>query len=385
VVAVKTHKRRPVAPTKDTQVVNLNTLTALRPESTVEAYHVLFMNVELLMGTMMDHGAEDEVITMINSARVAQRCREVTELHKFLDEIISSAKRWEDETNRVAKRAEEDRYSPESTVARLRSGDNPRRLTPPDTGAAVNLTITARLSHSLPQSSAELLRAEQVYGPFWTIRSRCFVVPRGINPHTAFLAYKNANPKFAKKDYRLLTEYRLVQNTYRNVEIYMLVTLPRLFALRDTKVLELGMSTREQMRAADLETRLPIIERAELAVSRLPKIVSADSKRYMVARLVEYMLLDEKRGKLRKARYARDGEPPRYTAASSLLSAQRFAISSRLAERIGVIPQEIHKAITNKAFSSYIGAFLRAGGRSAWEEACALVREWHKLKKMAEV
>jgi hypothetical protein len=337
------------------------------------------------MGTMVDHGAEDEVITMINSARVAQRCREVPKLHMFLNEIITSAKRWEDETNRIARKAEEERYSPEATVTRLRKGANPRRLTPPETGAAVNLTITARLSHGLMQSSAELLRAEQVYGPFWTIRSRCFVVPRGVNAHAAFLAYKANNPQFAKKDYRLLNEYRLLQNTYRNVEIYMLMTLPRLFALRDTKILELGMSTREQMQLADMEARLPIIERAELIVSRLPKIVPADSKRYMVQRLVEYMLLDEKRTKLRNARWARDGEPPRYTAANSLLSAQRFAISSRLADRIGVIPQEIHKAITNRAFSSYIGAFLRAGGRAAWEEACALVREWHKLKKMAEV
>jgi hypothetical protein len=379
------HKRRPVAPTKNTQIVNLNTITALKPETTVEAYHTLFMNVELLMGTMLDHGVQDEVITMINSARVAQHVREVSELDRYLDDILASARRWQAESERVAKVAEEERYSPEATVSKLKLNENPKRLTPPETGEVLWLTVTARLSHSLPPSAAAILRAEQVYGPFWTLRSRCFVLPRGEGAAAAFVAYKAAHPKLEKKGVRLLSEYKLLQTVYRNVDIYMLVDLPRLVALRGIKIIELGLSTREQMREISYEERLPIIERAEVIVSRYPKTVSAESKRYMVHRLVELMLLDEQKNRLRTARYARDGEPIRSSAAASLLSSQRYRISEELAERIGVPPQEIHKAILNKRFSGYIGAFIRLHGLAGWEDACRLVNEWTKLKKLAEI
>ncbi len=385
--AIATHKRRPVAPTKDTQKVDINTLASLRPEVTVEGYHQLFVNIELAMGPMLEHGLTDEIITMVNTARLAQFSRDIPTLDKYLDEIISSAKRWNAENDRIAKMAEAEMYSPEATIVRLKGDKNPRRLNPPEGGGIVTLNITARLSHSLPPSSAKMLKAEQVYGPFWNIEARCFVIRRSsshANNAAAFVEYKKTRTKVQKRDYRLLTEYKLQQSRYRNCDIYMLVDIPRLVALRDTKILELGLASKEQIQVRDMEERLPIIERAEAAVARLPITVSADSRRYMVHRLVETMLLDDKKTRLRTARYARDGAPKESNPATQMLSNERFKISVEIAEAIGELPQDIHKALTNRAFSVYIGQFLRMQGRDGWVWACAKAVEWQKLRKLSE-
>lgn len=384
--AVATHKRRPVAPTKHTQKVDINTIANLRPESTVDAYHQLFVNIELLMNAMLDHGAQDEVITMVNTARLAQYARDVSDLDKYLDEIVSSAKRWNEENDRIARTAETEIYSPEATIVRLKGEQNPRRLNPPENGGIITLNITARLQASLPPSSAKMLKAEQVYGPFWTIKARCFVVRRGTHATAAaaFVAYREKRPKVQERNYRLLTEYKVAQTRYRNCDIYMLVDLPRIVALRDTKIIELGIASKEQIQIRDMEERLPIIERAEVIVARLPRTVSPDSKRYMVHRLVEGMLLDEKRGRLRKARYGRDGEPKSSNPAAQVLAIERFRISSEIAERLKVMPQEIHLALTERAFSNYIGQFMRMHGRDGWVWACKKALEWQKLRKLAE-
>lgn len=385
--AISTHKRRPVAPTADTQKVTITSLPGLKPEKTVEAYHQLFVNIELLMSTMLEHGVYDEVITMINAARIAQRVHSLEELDRYLEEIVESVNRWNTENAKVAKTAESERYSPEATVSRFNSTDNPRRLRPPDGGGVITLRVTARLSSGLLPSSAALLRAEQVYGPFWSIKARCFVVPRGthVGAAQAFLAYRNANPKFAKRDFRLLTEYRLAQSQYANCDIYMLVDLPRLMALRDTKILELGIATKSQLRVQNIEESLPIIDRAKAIIARLPTIVSADSREYIKHRLVEAMLLQDKRDRLRKARYGRDGEPRGYTAASSELAYQRFRIAREIAEMIRVPPEDINKAMLDRNFSNYQGMFFRQHGRVGWEKACILAKEWKKLKRLSEI
>lgn len=385
--AIATHKRRPVAPTKYTQKVNLNNLDKLRPETSVEAYHQLFVNIELAVNPMLEHGVQDEIITIINTARLAQYARELSDLDKYLEEIVACAYRWNAENERIAKTAEQELYSPEATIARLRGDENPRRLLPPEGGGIVTLNITARLSNGLLPSSAKMLKAEQVYGPFWNIKAKCFIVRRGaqeMSAPAAFVAYRNAKPKVQAKDYRLLPEYKVTQTRYRNVDIFMLVDLPRLVALRDTKILELGLATRAQLQQQDMEERLPIIERAEAIAARMPRTVSAESKRYMVHRLVETMLLDEKRTRLRNARYARDGIPKVHSAAAQILNSERFKISNEIAERAGAMPQEVHLALTNKTFSNFIGVFLRLHGREGWAWACTKAIEWQKLRKLAE-
>ena len=385
-VAVKTNKRRPVARTRDTQEVNLHTIASLHAETTVEAYHSLFMNIEILMGTVIEHGVHDEVITIINSARLAQHVRVVSELDKYLAEVTAAAIRFNEETDRTSRKAEADRYSPEATVRRLRDADsNPARLKPPAGGALVTLSVTARLSNSLLASSQAILKAEQVYGAFWTFKARCFVVRRGTSAATAFLAYMAERPKAASRGYRLLTEYKLVQSTYRNAEIYMLVDLPRLVALQDTKIMELSISTRAELQVQDAEDRLPIIQKAELIVSRLPKTVSADSKRYMVNRLVEGMLLDDKKLKLQTARYGVDGPPRQMSAAAALLTHQRIKIIQDLAAMIDVPVSDMQKAVSNKRFSEYVGTFVRMHGAHGWQEACAKVREWKRLKALGTI
>lgn len=383
--ALATHKRRPVAPTKDTQKVEIGTLASLRPEKTVEAYHQLFVNIELLMNTMLDHGIQDEVITMINSARLAQYARNISDLDRYLEEIIASAKRWNAENERIAKAAESELYSPEATVSRMRVDENPQHLHPPESGVVVTLNVTARLSHNLPESSAKILKAEQVYGAFWNIKARCFVVPRMASfgaVAQAFQSYESVRTKLKQRKYRLLTEYRVNQTRYKNVEIYMLVDLPRLVALRDTKILELGMASKEQAHRQDAQERLPIIERAESIVAALPRTVSAESKRYMVHRLAENMLLESKKTRLRLARYKRDGEPAPANPARELLANERFRISTEIAAAINVAPQEIHKAIIDRTFSAYVGQFIRMRGAEGWRWACERRAAWERLRKL---
>lgn len=384
--ALATYKRRPVAPTKNTQKVEIGTLTSLHEEKTIEEYHTLFLNIELLMTSMIDHGLQDEVITMINTARIAQYAKDISSLDKYLLEIVASATRWNEENDRVSLRAETERYSPEATVRRLNDSGNPIKLTPPETGIITTLTITARLTNTLPLSSASMLRAEQVYGPFWNIKARCFVVPKGTVAGAAalFLDYLAANKKAKKRDYRLLAEYKLSQSVYRNVDIYMLVDVPRLIALRDTKIIELGIASKHQIEVQSLEERLPIIERAEAIVAKLPTIVSSDSRRFMINRLVEFMLLDEKRTRLRKARYARDGEPKASNPASVYLASERFRIARDMAEKIGATSQEIYLALSNKTLSSYAGRFIRIVGVTGWETVRAQAKEWHKLMRLLD-
>src|ERR1700741_1382950 len=318
--AVKMHKRRPVAPTKDTQIVNVNTLASLRAETTVEKYHTLFMNVELIMNAMLDYGVTDEVITIINTARLAQHERDVTELDKYRQEIVDSAKRLDEENQRVIDKAEADHYSPEATVLRATTVSNPVKLRPTEGGMTVMLTVTARLSHNLPTSSASLLKAEQIYGAFWAIKAKCFAVPRGVSVHAAYVAYMEKYPKLKTRGYRLLSEYRVVQSHYRNVDVYMLVNVSKLVALRDSKIIELGLSSRDELRDREYENQLPIIQRAELVAKKLPRTVSPESRRFIVSMLVRTMQLDEKKTRLQTARYARDGKPRNPSAAATLLS-----------------------------------------------------------------
>ncbi len=388
--ALKTSKRRPVARTKETQDVTLDTIGKLKPVTSIQEYHQLFMNVELLMGAMLDYGVHDEVITIINTARIAQNTHDLDYLHKYLAETNAAGKRFQKESMREAAKAEADVYSPEATVNRLTNTNNPAtlRVTSPAGCKLVTLNVTARLSMNLPPSAAKLLRAEQVYGAFWTIKAKCLAVPRGMSTAEAVMAfsqYKATRSKLRAKDYRLLAEYRVVQNTYPNVDIYMLTDLPSLVALRNTKILELGIATLEQIEQINYEEHLPIIDKAKLLVSRLPAVVSADSRNYIMYRLVEDMLLDNKRTALRKARYKRDGQPKESSPATIAIAYQKNKIASEIAVLAGVDTASVISLLINKEVANLIGPTLRNSGRKGWDEVTNLIRDWQQttLRKYA--
>lgn len=380
-MALKTSKRRPMARAEDAQIVSLETIGSLKQEASVAEYHQLFMSVELLMSAILDYGVQDEVITMITSSRIAQHTHDLEALHKYLAEVNASANRFHEESRIVANRAESDVYSPEATVQRMTSISNPKSLYPTESGMLVTLNITARLSTNLQPSSAKLLKAEQVYGAFWNLKAKCFVLPRGRglgDAATAFLAYTEKRPKTKARGYRLLSEYRVTQSVYPNVEIYMMTDLPRLVALRDTKIIELSIATREQVEQIDYEERLPIIDRARLEVSRLPSVVSAESRNYIMYRKVEEYLLDNKKTGLRKIRFKRDGNPPDHNSATVAMAYHRFNIVRNIAESTGLMVSSVHEALLTNTFSSLIGPIIQKHGKEGWNSALLLAKEWRK-------
>lgn len=378
------YKRRIIA-RKTTQAVTLETLGSLKYEADVKAYHALFTSVELLANAALEHTFHDELITIINTARLAQYCRNLDDLNRYLDETNQAGVAWNRKLAKEAAVAEQaTSYTPEATMTRLQAARNPPKLRVGPSGASVvTLYLTARLDKPLPPSSARLLCAEQVYGPFWTIKARCFAFKRGNSASvaTAFLEYKAKNDAFAKAGFRLLQEYKISQSVYKDYDVYMLLNLSRLTALRDTTILEISLANETSNSTRNVD--LPIIERAEAVAASLPPVVSADSRRYIVHRLAEAMSLEEKRDSLRSQRYKAFG-PPRQVNMAAVVARQAMGLlCDDLAATIGVEPKRVSEALAGNYFTSLAGTCIRAHGRAAWDAAVEKAIEWKRLHRIA--